>query len=211
MFPTTVNVMFCIFNSFNSGADDNGAQFQHGPFGRDAHVAQATTPLRISDIAGALAGLHVPRHRLNHGALTCLGQFGTNRAWCVPETVADGDIIILRVLLVNGDTQVCFAQRLLAIKGEIDRPAILCAAESVAAGPDIVQVDTVGKWICTVATVSLFLFVHWTRCHNSCSAGTGYCPCRRLCGPSYLAGQPGRTDRNLIQHMLNSQWMVSCV
>lgn len=111
----------------------NRVQLLSHPFDCCTEIAQTTTTLGVANFAGALMKLSALRYRLHYRALTGGQQFHANRAGCVVEAIADKDILVIGVLLMNLLAQVILCEGLFPIIGEVDDGTIFGRAEAIVA------------------------------------------------------------------------------
>ena len=83
-------------------------------------VAQAAVALWIADVAGTLAGLNACCYSVNHCASMRGSQFCLNAANGMAEAIADRDLIICRLLLVNALPHLGLAKGLGSVHAEIN-------------------------------------------------------------------------------------------
>ena len=106
-------------------------RFRCNPLDYRPNVAQTTTALRVSYIAGALSSLNTCRDGRNDTALTCGSQFGPDAARGMSKAVAHKNVIVIGVFLVDAFAQGVLTELLLTISAGIHRGTIWCSAEAV--------------------------------------------------------------------------------
>ena len=101
-------------------------------------ITQATTALRVANVAGALVILNSLLD-LRDNALATNSHIGNELANGMLKTVTDKDIFFLRVLLINSLAQIRLNENLLAIDTIINGWAIRMPAKSIFHGTQFGQ------------------------------------------------------------------------